>query len=139
MYAPDDSFAIVLQSWKHSFVKVTLKSMQDTGQLTSRCSTYTWSGANLSMTCGSLIIEQEGPRDADSTVTEGGFQLVFSAGEPGTICVISIPDNDEVTTADIPSRRLSYLGTNERASSVTRVCNTSSLILTSFGTALVLW
>lgn len=113
--------------------------MQDTEQFTSRCSIYTWSGANLSVTCGSLIVERESSQDAANTVAEGDYQLVFSTGESGTICVISIPGSDEATTADIPPRRLNYSETNERAISVTRVYNTSSLILASFGAALVLW
>lgn len=134
MYAPDDSFAIVLQPLEHSFVKVMLGTVQDTDQLHSRHSTFTWSGADLSMTCDCFIVERS-EKDVTDAAAVGAYGLVFSTSEPGSICVLDIPKDDKEAA---PLNRLNY-STNERASSVRRVCNTSSLVLASFGTALVLW
>ncbi|KAK3812862.1 MAG: hypothetical protein J3Q66DRAFT_346793 [Benniella sp.] len=136
VYAPDDSFALVLQPLGHSFVKVKLETAQDTDQLHSRHPVFTWSGADLSLTCDCFIVERRGSQDASNFVAVETYGLVFSANEPGSICVLDIPSDDK---DDIPLYRLNYSGTNERASSVRSVRNTSSLVLASFGTALVLW
>ncbi|KAF9363014.1 hypothetical protein BGX34_005056 [Mortierella sp. NVP85] len=139
VYAPDDSFALVLQPLEHSFVKVKLEPTQDTDQLHSHHPVFTWSGADLSMTCDCFIVEQRGSQDATNLAVVEAYGLVFSANEPGSICVLNIPKDDKDNKDAIPLYRLNYSGTNERVSSVRSVCNTSSLVLASFGTVLVLW
>ncbi|KAF9962941.1 hypothetical protein BGZ65_007097 [Modicella reniformis] len=139
VFAPDDSFALILHPVKRSFITVELKTSKDTEQSSFRCITYTWSGSNLSIPCGSFIVERTSSLDGSNTAAMETYQLVSGANEPGSICLISIPDNDKAATTRVSSEMLSYLGTNEFASSVTRISNTSSLILASFGVDLVLW
>jgi len=88
------------------------------------------------MTCDCFIVERRGSQDATNLAAVEAYDLVFSTNEPGSICLLNIPTDGKDA---IPLYRLNYSETNERVSSVRSVRNTSSLVLASFGTALVLW
>ncbi|KAF8978571.1 hypothetical protein BGZ46_006334 [Entomortierella lignicola] len=137
VFAPDDSFAIVLNPLEHTLVKVSLKEFkenEDAVQPEPLHVKVNWSGVMPSLTCQSFIIEC-----ASETGSEISSRLVFGTDEPGSICIMTVPDYFTSSEATLSPKTLCYLGTNELASSIAKIENTSSLVLASFGTAMVLW
>ncbi|KAF9354307.1 hypothetical protein BGX26_007864 [Mortierella sp. AD094] len=134
IFAPDDSFAIVLNPMERSFIKVSLEENKETIQSEPRYVKVNWSGLMPSLTCTSFVTEC-----ANEGESRTSHQLVFGADDPGSICVMPIPDYDATSETKPSLKTLCYLGSNELASSIVRVDNTSSLVLASFGTAMVLW
>ncbi|KAI1316652.1 hypothetical protein EDD11_009687 [Mortierella claussenii] len=128
LFAPDDSFAVLLNAMDRSIMKVTLEDLRDPCGPEIAHSRYLLTGATLSSKCEGFISK------VDNTYT-----LTCGADEPGAICLTSIPESEVSTETSLLSEKVSYLGTNEYASSVCLVRNTTSLTLVSFGTALVLW
>ncbi|KAF9175618.1 hypothetical protein BGX20_002945 [Mortierella sp. AD010] len=134
IFAPDDLFAIVLNPMERSFIKVSLEDSKETAQSEPRYVRVNWSGLVPSLTCTSFVIER-----ANEGESRTSHQLIFGADDPGSICVMPVPDYDTMSETKPLLRTLRYLGSDELASSIVRVDNTSSLVLASFGTAMVLW
>ncbi|KAG0370317.1 hypothetical protein BC939DRAFT_449195 [Gamsiella multidivaricata] len=134
MFAPDDSFAVVLSSQERSFVKVSLEDIGDLNQLGQPQCCVTWRGPKPFLSCHGVIAERQDHQGSPKSVA---YQLVFGVDEPGTICLIPIPDGDLKSMSTSP-QKVCY-PSNKVASSIVKVRNTTSLILCSFGTNIVLW
>ncbi|KAI8605481.1 hypothetical protein EDD21DRAFT_363505 [Dissophora ornata] len=138
MFAPNDSFAVVLSPMESTLIKISLEDAECSMTSSQK---ITWSVATPLTNCGGLIVKRKtiaGTTQAEPDNTS--FQLVFGTDEPGSICLIPIPDIDRrVSETNVLTEKLHYPRTNEIVSSVARVSNTPSLILASFGPALVMW
>ncbi|KAG0301846.1 hypothetical protein BGZ98_008004 [Dissophora globulifera] len=138
VFAPNDSFAIVLSPKERTVLKVPLV-IGEREQLILQLTLTTWSGLTPSSAVRSIIVEREAVLDEAKAQSKTKFQVVFGADEAGCIGTIPIPDDDAVSETAVVVEKLCYSETKKAASSVAKVSNTSSLILASFGTALVLW
>ncbi|KAF9437849.1 hypothetical protein BGZ76_010865 [Entomortierella beljakovae] len=136
-FAPDDTFAIVLSRTERSFYKVPLNQNDSTEQLKSSIAKVSWEGPISSFNCNCFIIEN--PNDPEIS-----HQLVFGDSSPGVVCMVPIPSGVEdghspAQEKNVSSKALCYMDTNDLASSIVKVENTSSFILASYGNTAVLW
>ncbi|ORZ12527.1 hypothetical protein BCR41DRAFT_423166 [Lobosporangium transversale] len=133
IFAPDDSFAILLNPIEQSFIKVSLDGVDDWKDSTTNYKQVSWAGTKPFLLCRSLVV------NAQNQGAEASYQLVFAADKPGSICLIPIPNDDDPVTSKVSPLMMSIPGARGPVNSVLSIRNASSLILASCEHELVLW
>ncbi|KAG0249129.1 hypothetical protein BG011_009568 [Mortierella polycephala] len=134
IFAPDDSFAVVLRPNERSYLKLQLQEVSDWAHQDANRVEISWIGAKLDMRCQGVMIKHW----ADS---EDGYLLALGADEPGAICVVPVLGGADkgALKSTVEAEYVHCIGASHTVSSLVSVQNTKSLVLASFGTSLVLW
>ncbi|KAF9193819.1 hypothetical protein BGZ51_002142 [Haplosporangium sp. Z 767] len=134
IFAPDDSFVVVLRPNERSYLKLQLQDVSDWAHQDVNRVEVSWIGAELDMQCQGVMIKHWAG-------SEDSCLLVLGADEPGTICVVPVPGGADkgVLKLTVEAEYVHCIGLSHTVSSLVSVQNTESLVLASFGTSLVLW
>ncbi|KAF9099149.1 hypothetical protein BGX23_003742 [Mortierella sp. AD031] len=131
LFAPDDSFAVVVNGSEQSYTKVPLDDLEYLQRSDVMFPTFTWTGLKPSMACKGFVVEQN---------SDGNHIIVVATEEAGTIGFISIPDNENNTDdhAELQAKAVVMPGSEEPVSSIALIGNTS-LIAATFGSTVAIW
>lgn len=131
LFAPDDSFAVVMDASEFSFTKLPLQDLDYLQQSDVAFPTYAWTGVNPSPGYKGFIMKQ-GSSD--------GHLIVVATEEPGSIGFISVPGDDGETDGRdmLQAKSVTVPGAEGSASSLALVGNTS-LVAATFGSTVVIW
>ncbi|KAF9127778.1 hypothetical protein BGW39_005638 [Mortierella sp. 14UC] len=130
-FAPDDSFAVVMDASEGSFTKLPLQDLDYLQKGDVIFPTYTWTGLKTLSGCKGFIVERE---------SNGDHMIVVATEEPGSIGFISIPNDDDRTEGQFISEAKAVVvpGAEEPVSSLALIGNTS-LVAATFGSTVVVW
>ncbi|KAF8937754.1 hypothetical protein BGZ47_008867 [Haplosporangium gracile] len=131
LFAPDDSFAVVMDAPERSFTKVPLRDLDYLQQNDFSFPTYSWTGLKPLSGCKGFIVEQD---------SDDGHLVVVAAEEAGCIGFISVPSNDGENDGCemLQAKSVTVPGIEEPASSLALVEHTS-LVAATFGPTVALW
>ena len=131
MFAPDDTFAVVMDSSELTYTKVPLHDLDYLQQADIRFPTYEWAGPKPLPHCRGFIVDRD---------SEGSHTIVVATEEAGSIGFISVPSNAGRTDSHIESQAMSMVvpGIDKPANSVALIGNTS-LVVATFGSTVAVW
>ncbi|KAF9139229.1 hypothetical protein BGX30_008212 [Mortierella sp. GBA39] len=131
LFAPNDSFAVVMDASECSFTMVPLQDLDYLQQSDVAFPTYAWTGVNPSPGCKGFIVEQN---------STDGHLIVVAAEEAGSIGFISVPDDGGETDGRemLQAKSVTVPGAEESASSLALVGNTS-LVAATFESTVAIW
>ncbi|KAF9911019.1 hypothetical protein EC991_004891 [Linnemannia zychae] len=130
-FAPDDSFALVMEASECSFTRLPLQDLDYLQKGDPVFPTYTWTGLKIMSGCKGFVLERE---------SDGSHMIVVAAEEPGSIGFISIPSDEHRTEGQIilEAKAAVVSGTEEPVSSLALIGNTS-LVAATFGSTVAVW
>ncbi|KAG0294027.1 hypothetical protein BGZ96_001868 [Linnemannia gamsii] len=127
LFAPDDSFAVVMDGSECSYTKVPLKDLNYLRQSDFEFPKYSWTGLKPSSGCKGCIAEQD---------SGSGHMIVAATEEVGSIGFIPVPnDNDNDKTGSrgmLKVKSVTVAGADESMNSLAMVGNTT-LVAATFG------
>ncbi|KAG0278718.1 hypothetical protein BGZ95_003307 [Linnemannia exigua] len=131
LFAPDDSFAVVMDNSERSFTKLPLQDLDFLRENDHAFPSYAWTGLKPSSGCKGMIVEQD---------SDGGHMIVVPTEEAGSIGFISVPSDEDRSGVQVMSqvKLATVLGAEARVNSLALIGNTS-LVAATFGSNFAVW
>ncbi|KAG0372527.1 hypothetical protein BGX24_000137 [Mortierella sp. AD032] len=128
-FAPDDSFAVVMDLSERSFTKLPLQDLDFLRESDPAFPTYTWTGLQPSARCKGFIVELD---------WDGGHMIVVPTEEAGSVGCISVLNDEDRSGVVTQAKLVDVPGVQERVSSLALIGNTS-LVAATFGSTFAAW
>ncbi|KAF9929369.1 hypothetical protein FBU30_001635 [Linnemannia zychae] len=130
LFAPNDSFAVVVEGSERTFTKVALQDLAYLQKDDVTFPVYEWTGVRPMLNCKGFIIEQD----------LNNHLFIFAADDAGTIGYVPVPKDMERggSHGALQAKTMAISSAKELASSLILIRNTS-LLAATFGSTVAIW